>query len=295
MSKSIAVIFALMVCALLGMPTAAAQTDTVTASATVDGQDVAAANEGLPLRLNPNHSVDVAVEITNHGTQPVNVRRVELTGRVLDLKFFGYSTMVDATVPAGATDTVRYQLDLSELRGQATGLIRGDLSVIDAAGNHIAVIPTVTDVRGSVFSVFGLFGIGLVVLTALAIIDAAIAISRHRLSTNRWQRGLRLLTPGIGVGLVLGFSSSVARLWVPTTSVWLMIAGGTAAAFFAIGYFSPTPDDEDEFMVLDGEPDEEFTLVDQNEAVDENEDAMDDTIDARHVRQAAQADEEVLA
>ena len=44
-----------------------------------------------------------------------------------------------------------------------------------------------------------------------------------RLSANRWRRGLRLLTPGIGIGLVLVFSASVARWWVPRTE--LMAAG----------------------------------------------------------------------
>ena len=51
-----------------------------------------------------------------------------------------------------------------------------------------------------------------------------------------------MLTPGVGVGLVLLFTATVLRLWVPPTPVWLNIAAGTAAAFFALGYFTPTPD-----------------------------------------------------
>jgi hypothetical protein len=226
------------------MPSAGAQADLVTASATIGGRDVAAARSGQPLRLYPDQSVEVIVELANHGTQPVHVRRVELTGRVLGLKFFSYATMIDAVVPPGGSDTVRYELDLTGLRGQATGLIAGELAVVDTAGNRVVTISTVTDVRGSLISVFGLFGIGLAVLTVLAIVDAALAISRHRLSANRWHRGLRLLTPGLGIGLVLGFTTSVTRLWLPNTGLWLLIAGGTAAAFFAVGYVSPTPHEE---------------------------------------------------
>ena len=47
------------------------------------------------------------------------------------------------------------------------------------------------------------------------------------------MRGVRLLTPGVGVGLVLLFTATVVRVWVPRTPVWLVIAAGTAAAFFA--------------------------------------------------------------
>lgn len=120
------------------------------------------------------------------------------------------------------------------------------MTVRNGAGDAIATIATVTDVRGSLFSVYGLFGMALVVLTTMALLDAALGLARHRLSANRWHRGMRLLTPGIGIGLVLAFSASVLRLWVPNTGQWLFLAGLTAAAFFALGYFSPTPETEDD-------------------------------------------------
>jgi hypothetical protein len=124
----------------------------------------------------------------------------------------------------------------------------------------------ISDVRGSLLSVYGLFGIALLVLTVLASIDAGLAIRRHRLSGNRWLRGLRLLTPGVGVGLVLLFTATVVRLWVPRTPVWLIIAAGTAAAFFALGYFTPTPDGQhgaDE----DAEPGAHIDEADMDEAI----------------------------
>ena len=136
---------------------------------------------------------------------------------MVGLTSFSYATTVQFTVQPGATDTLRYQLDLIGLDGQATGLIGGALTVRDAAGDPISSIPMVTDVRGSLISVYGLFGIALVVLTGLALLDAALAVAKHGLSHNRWQRGLRLLAPGVGIGLVLAFSASVARLWVPNT------------------------------------------------------------------------------
>jgi hypothetical protein len=244
MSRLVVALVALLAWAFIGTP--AAQAATVTMSATVNGHDVAGAGASEPLRLEPGQSVEVAIELTNQGTEPIDVRRVELAGHVLGLSFFSYATTVNFGVAPGATDTLRYRLDLTGLDGQATGLIGGALTVRDAEGNAIATIPTVTDVRGSLMSVYGLFGIAMVVLTALALLDAALGVAKHRLSANRWQRGLRLLAPGIGIGLVLGFSASVARLWVPNTGLWLVLAGLTAAAFFALGYFSPTPEEEEE-------------------------------------------------
>jgi peptidoglycan/LPS O-acetylase OafA/YrhL len=134
----------------------------------------------------------------------------------------------------------------------------------------------VADVRGSLWSVYGLLGLALLVLTALATVDAAIAIARHKDSQNRWRRGLRLLTPGIGIGLVLAFTASVARWWVPSTRLWLLVAGITAVTFFVLGYFSPTPENEDEDDVPVGpdDDDEETAVV---AATDADETVVDDT------------------
>jgi hypothetical protein len=245
MSKTIASLLALLACLWLGTPIAAAQAGAVTMAASVNGQDVGAATPSEPLRLDPGHAVDVAVVITNHGAEAVTVRQLEFAGHVLGLTFFNYSTSVDFSVAPGTTDTFHYRLELTGLKGQATGLIASAFTARDEAGSELGTISTVTDVRGSLMSVYGLFGVALLVLTAMSLLDAAVAIGRHRLSTNRWQRGLRMLTPGIGIGLVLAFSASVVRLWVPSTGLWFLVAGSTAGAFFTLGYFAPTPDEDD--------------------------------------------------
>jgi hypothetical protein len=244
----VAVLTALGAAAWCGAGSATAQGQGVTISATINGQDVAGANGSTPVVLDPEGWADVTVTLTNTGTAAVDVRRVNLAGRVLGLTFFSYATTVDLTVAPGATETLRYRLDLTDLAGQATGLMGGTLTVTDADRNAIAELPTVTDVRGSLLSVYGLFGIAIALLTALAVLDTALALAKHRLSINRWQRGLRFLGPGVGIGLVLVFSASVARLWVPELGLWLVVAGLTAAVSFALGYFSPTPiGDEDDF------------------------------------------------
>jgi hypothetical protein len=242
---------------LLASGSAAAQSDTVTMSASVDGRDIASASINDPLPLEPGRAANVSVELTNGTSEPVVIRRIVLRGKVLGLTFFTYASSLDFTVAPASTGVLTYRLDLTDLGAQATGLIKGELSAIDSTGVPVASVRTITDVRGSLISVYGLFGIALVVLTALGLVDAALAIARRRLSTNRWKRGLRLLAPGVGIGLILAFTASVARLWVPDTGQWLLIAALTAAGFFALGYLSPTPEDDslsdDDFEEFDGD------------------------------------------
>ncbi|MEV5834311.1 hypothetical protein [Nocardia sp. NPDC052112] len=229
---------------LLGLSAApvAAKPQGVDMSATIDDRDIADTSTTEPLRLQPNGTIRMAIALTNNTDGALRIRRVDLAGHVLGLTFFSYSTAVELTIAPGRSEELRYRLDLTGLEGQATGLIVADLAVIGEDGTRVAAIPLDTDVRGSLYSVYGLFGIALAVLTLLAIADAALAIARHRLSANRWQRGLRLLAPGIGIGLVFGFTASVLRWWVPDTGLWLAVAGVAAAVGFLLGYCSPTPE-----------------------------------------------------
>jgi hypothetical protein len=261
---------------LIGAPGAHAQDDPINIHATVDGHDVSIAASAEPIPLYPDRTVDVAVDVANHGKDPIEIASVQLVGRVLGLTFFSFATGVQLTVAPGASGTVHYQLDLTDLKHQATGLIETELVVRNHARDALAVVHMVADVRGSLWSVYGLLGLALLVLTALAIVDAAIAIRRHNVSQNRWRRGLRLLTPGIGIGLVLAFTASVARWWVPSTGLWLLIAGITAATFFALGYFSPTPDDDED---EDDEEDDVHVEPDGGTAVIATADADDTVVD----------------
>jgi hypothetical protein len=100
----------------------------------------------------------------------------------------------------------------------------------------------VTDVRGSLRSVYGLFGLGVAFLTALSFLGALVGLARHRLPQNRWRRGLRFLTPGLGLGLVINFTLSATRVFVPEIGRWLAITFTCAVLFFVLGYLTPTPD-----------------------------------------------------
>ena len=166
MHKVIALVIAMLFCAFAGMSTAAAQSG-VSASATINGHNVNGSNASDPVQLRPGKPADVAIELTNDGSTPVQVTEVELAGRVLGLSFFTYATTVDFAVQPGSRETLRYQLNLTGLRGQATGLMGGQLILRGAYGETVATMPVVTDVRGSLLSVYGVFGVALVVLPYL--------------------------------------------------------------------------------------------------------------------------------
>jgi hypothetical protein len=239
----------------LTVTSAVAQTESeVAVAASVNGQDVAFVDQDHPVYLDPAGDAEVQIVLMNNSAEAVSISSVDLSGHVLGLSFFDYHSSMAATVEPGETQTIAYAVDLSGLDGQATGLINGSLALLDGSGEVIVDIPIVTDVRGSLISVYGLFGLALALLTVLALLDTVLAIARNRMPQNRWRRGLRFLTPGIGIGLVLVFTLSALRVWVPTTERWLVVAAAFAVGFFFLGYLTPTPLDEDEL----GEDEEDY-------------------------------------
>lgn len=260
--RSWVVLLALVVAAAAstGWAPSAHASGTVKVLATIDGQPLAGSNAGHPLRLYPGKESAVDLEVTNSGNGPVTIRTVDLTGRVIGLAFYSFQTAVSLTVEPGSHGSLQYLLDLSGLRGQATGLIPASLNLHDAAGTTISSQGFVSDVRGSLVSVYGLFGLVVLVLTLLALAAVLLALARHRLPTNRWMRGLRFLTPGLGIGLVLVFTLSALRIFVPRAETWVLLLAISAVALFVIGYLTPSPveegDDEDDEDDLDDDVEE---------------------------------------
>lgn len=219
---------------------------TVTVSAIVDGQPLGQSSQNQPVKLLPRQQSILVVQVANRGSTTIQVRTVQLVGQVIGLTFFAYDTSVSISVAPGATESRSLVVDLSGLAGQATGLIPAAVKVLDANHNVIAQQNGVVDVRGSLRSVYGLFGLGIAFLTALSFLGALVGLARHRLPVNRWRRALRFLTPGLGLGLVVNFTLSATRVFVPGIGRWLTITVLCAGVFFALGYLTPTPDLEDD-------------------------------------------------
>ena len=234
------------------LPAGAAQADNgVTVKATVAGRDVASADANDPLDLQPSDETVVRVEVTNGGSSPVEVRSVRLDARVLGLAFFSYTTRVDLTVAPGATGTRTFALDLSDLDGQADGLMQGAVSLIAPDHSTVAATDATWDVKGKLLSVYGVFGLAVAAITALLLVTLGLRLVRRTLPDNRWQRATLFAIPGVGVGLVATFTLGVLRVLVPSVTTALALIAGGLVVGFVLGYLTPAPGDEADRNELD--------------------------------------------
>jgi hypothetical protein len=213
--------------------------------ATIDGHDVSTANANDPVPLRAGHDAQVALTVTNPGPDTVTIRTLRLEGRVIGMSFFAFSTRIDLAVTAGSTQQRTIQLDLSDLGDQAVGLIPARLSLLKPDRTVIDDRPLATDVRGSLRSAYGIFGLAIAGITLILVVSLAFEVARHQLPPNRWRRAVRFLAPGLGVGLTATFTLSATRILIPSASVWVPLVIGCGLAGFIIGYLTPTPDDED--------------------------------------------------
>jgi hypothetical protein len=230
----------------------------VSVSGSINGVPLSQGTESHPIKLDPKEPVDLTVNVRNDSNNNITVRTIRLEGVVAGLNFYRFDTAVVVNVDAHSSETRKLSLDLGGLDGQATGLIPSRLIVLDAGRHSLASQSFVVDVHGSLFSVYGLFGLAILVVTALSLVGALVALARGRLHPNRWRRGLRFLVPGIGVGLLLVFSLSAFRVLAPQPSRWLPTVVISAIVFFVLGYLTPNPTTAD-----DDEDDDEFAVAPQ--------------------------------
>lgn len=239
-------------------PAAAVTTDLVagppgvTWGATIDGHDIASASGNDPVRLPAGRDVRVDLSVRNDGAQPVTVRNVRLEGRVIGMSFYSFTTQVDLVVQPGETGERSILVDLGELGDQAVGLIPARLSLLAPDRSAVARQSIATDVRGSLISAYGLFGLAVAAITLVLVLGLALEIARRRLPVNRWRRAVRFLAPGLGLGLTATFSLSATRLLIPSATVWVPLVLGCGAVAFVAGYLTPGPREverDDEAMV----------------------------------------------
>ena len=224
---------------------AAADASALEVRAGVDGKPAAGSSDSHPVRLDPTKPVRLDLQVTNGGPRPLEVRTVRVEGRVAGLAFFAYDTSVRIRSDPGTTERRGYLLDMAGLDGQATGLIPTSISVLDADRNVLASQRFVADVRGSLRSVYGLFGLAVAGLTALSFTAVLLALARQRLPPNRWRRAVRFLTPGLGLGLLTVFTLSATRVFAPRPARWVSIVTLSALVLFVLGYLTPSVEDHE--------------------------------------------------
>ncbi len=262
------VVLLYVVTAVLGAAPARAEPlpDGVAWTVTVDGRSTETADAQNPLPLDPARPLPVVVRIENPSPVPVEARYVRLEGQVLGMAFFVFTTRVDLAALPGGRDERDFSVDLLDLGQQARGLIPAQVLLLDGRGDPIAAKPLVVDVKGSVVSVYGTFGLAVGAITAVLVATTLWRLATNTLPRNRWRRAVLMAAPGVGIGFVLTFTLSVLRFAAPVGALWAALLLLGAGGGFLAGYFSPTPDDDE-----DKDDDEDEDEDDEDKDDDEDE------------------------
>jgi len=229
----------------LRAPVAGAVASGVSFSAVVNGQPAVTSSDAHPAQLYPSRLAEVRITVSNTGNSTVHIASVRLEGQVLALPLFSYDTAVELAVAPGRTTSLTFPVSMSGVGSQATGLVVATLTLIGPNGEEVASQPLVTDVHGSLHSLFGLFGLAVLALTASSLGLALLAMARHTLSQNRWLRATRFLIPGFGIGLVMTFTLAAFNVFTAGPGHWLPLLVVASAAGFAVGYLTPAPNEEE--------------------------------------------------
>lgn len=215
--------------------------------ATINGRPVGEIDANEPLRLEPAAGARLDLTLTNSSGQEVSVRSVRLDGKVMGLTMYNFTTRIDLLLAPGAETTRTFDLDLIDLSGQATGLIPSRLQLLDDQRNVLQEESFPADIRGSVNSVYGVFGLAVLGITLVLLGGLLMAIRRTQMPQNRWRRAVRFIPSGIGLGFVLTFSLSALRQLTPSATSWTTVVLLCAVGAFALGYLLPigVPDEQE--------------------------------------------------
>lgn len=244
------VVTALFVLAVSMFATVVLAKGEVALKATIDGRDVSVSSDANPIVLDPEGAPVLRVRVENNGDSAIQIKTVRLNGNVIGLTFFAYDTSVGMRIEPGEVEERAFEMDLVGLTGQAVGLIPSSVEILDPDRNSLAAVSQVVDVRGSLRSVYGIFGMAIVALTLTSLGVGLVKLARHTLPPNRWKRGMRFTAPGVGAGLTAVFTLSALRIFAPSADKWIPLLVGGGLVGFVLGYLTPSP-------VTDEEEDEE--------------------------------------
>lgn len=213
-------------------------------SAEINGQNASLSTDAHPVPIYPNRPTTIRITVRSTDTSTLHVAAVRFEGNVMDLPLYSYDTAVGLVIPPGTSKSLLFAVDTSGIGSQATGLVGSTISLLGPGGNEITSQAVVVEVHGSLQSLYGLFGLAVLLLTASSFAFALLALARHTLPSNRWLRGVRFFIPGFGVGLVLTFTFSALEIFTPGPGRWLPLLIITCALGFAAGYLTPAPNEE---------------------------------------------------
>lgn len=230
---------AIVLVALWAGPAAAA--DVIEIEGTLGDQSLADSGPGDPARIDPNDPSTLALDLTNTGADTVAVGHIRLVGKMLGITFVGYDVSTSFTIAPGETRSVEFPVDLFDLDGQGHGFLRTEVVVYTPDRDALGSIGFATDMRGRALSTMGFFAILLLAITIGTALWNLYGISRRKLPTNAFRRGLQFAITGLGFGLTSAVAFSVLRIFPLPSSGWVPMVLIPTIVAFAVGYLSPGP------------------------------------------------------
>jgi len=231
--------------------------DQIEFDAFLDQNDVAASSPSDPIKLTGEDAAELQLSIRNVSANEVTVNYVRFEGEVLDMIFLTYDTAVSLTIaPGQSTDLPPILLDFYDLGGQASGYLRGHVSLYDSDRELLGSQQAFLDASGEGFSTLSLFNLLLLLATIAGAGWNLLRLSQRKLPSNRMVRALRFLAVGVGAGLTLAVAFSTLRIWPLGTLMWVLFTAVGAVIGYFVGFILPGADDDivdllDEQDVLD--------------------------------------------
>ena len=219
-------------------------TDTLQFDATLNGISLDDGDRSSPIDFNPDEPALVELDITNQTGTDQTVRHLRLEGEILGFRFAHANTQTNFTVPANGNRRFGAEIDFFDLGQQVNGHLDARLSLFDEERERIGSERFFIDVDGSINSALGLSFLMVVAFAALAIVTNWWGVLRGALPANRFNRGLRFAAAAAAAVVAIFLLLPLVGLWVPAGAVWVPILAIATLAAFALGYVSPTPDDE---------------------------------------------------
>ncbi len=225
--------------------------------AVLDGSSLADSKPGDPIELTSDEPAELELTMQNVSDDALTVRYVRFEGQVLDMIFLTYDPAVSIDLAPGETESVGpILLDFYDLGGQASGYLRGNVSLYDGDRQQLGSQPMFLDASGDGFSTLSLFNLLLLLATVTGAGWNLLRLAQRKLPPNRMVRALRFLVVGAGAGLTLAVAFSTLRIWPLSTLMWVLFTAIGAVIGYVIGFILPGADNElidilDEQDVLD--------------------------------------------
>jgi hypothetical protein len=215
----------------------------VTFEVTLDGNPI---EDGETVELDPARDSQLALLVENGTDDDVVIEKVRVAGDALGLTFFTFTTRIDVVVEAGESEDRAFALDLTDLDGQASGLLDGRVELINDENRVIASEGFTADAQGSLTSTFSLFGLLVALLTAVLLLGVIRSLRKETLPRNRFSRAIRFAEPGAGLGMVMTFTLSTLRIVLVPSALGILLVVIGAGIGFTVGYTLSSVDDDDE-------------------------------------------------